>query len=83
MRKEIKARVEVKAETETQKVVSKGHLPHMKQKTVLVKNGLHQMNEGRIENIRLRENKNFASLYEDTKEKMLRNFKLVELSVSK
>ena len=35
---EIEARVEVKAETETQEVVNKVHFPHMRWKTI--KNGL-------------------------------------------
>ena len=52
---EIEAGEEVKAETETQKVVSKVKLPHMRRKTVQVKNGLHLMNKGSIQNIRLRE----------------------------
>ena len=52
---EIEAGEEVKAETETQKVASKVNLPHMRRKTVQVKNGLHLMNKGSIQNIRLRE----------------------------
>ena len=59
----------MKAETETQKVVSKGHLPHMRMKTLQVKNGLHLMSKGSIQNICLREDKYFASLYEDNKKK--------------
>ena len=34
------------------------------------------MNKGSIQNIRLREDKDFVSLYEDTKNKMCQNFKL-------
>ena len=52
-----------------QNMVSKGHLPHMRRKTVQVKNG-HLMNEGSIQNIRLRDYKDFTSLYEDTKNKI-------------
>ena len=46
------------------------HLPHMRRKTVRVKNGLHLMNKRSFQNIRLREDRDFASLYEDTKKKM-------------
>ena len=58
---EIEAGVEVKAETETQKVVSKVHLPHMRQKTAQVKDGLNLMNKRSFQNTYLREDKEFAS----------------------
>ena len=59
MRKELETREEVKAETETQNQVSKGHLQQMRRKTVQVKNGLHLMNKGSIKNIRTAEEKYF------------------------
>ena len=70
MREEIKAGVKVKAEMGTQKVVIKRDLPHMRRKTVQVKNRLHFLNKGSIQNIRLREDKDFASFYEDTRNEM-------------
>ena len=70
MRKELETREEVRAETETQNQVSKGHLQQMIRKTVQVKNGLHLMNKGSIENMRATEEKDFPSLYEDTKKKI-------------
>ena len=73
MTEEIEAGVEMKVETKTQKVVSKLNM----RKTVRLKNGLHLMNKGSIQNIRLREDIDFASLYEDTKKKMRQNFTLV------
>ena len=60
MIEEIKVEVEVKAETEIQKVVSKIHLPHMRQKTVQVKNDLHLTKYGSIQNICIREDKDFS-----------------------
>ena len=66
----------MKAETETQKVISKGHLQYIKWKSLQVKKGLQQMNKGTIENIRLRENKNLASLYNDTKKKNATKFQV-------
>ena len=42
-----------------QKVLSKVHLPHMKKKTVQVKNDLHLTKNGSIQNIHLREDKDF------------------------
>ena len=70
MRKELETREEVRAETETQNQVSKGHLQQMRRKTVQVKNGLHLMNKGSIENMQTTEEKDFPSLYEDTKKKI-------------
>ena len=58
-----------RSRSETQKMVSKGHLPHMRRKTVQVKSS-HLMNEGSIQNIRLRDYKDFTSLYEGTEKKM-------------
>ena len=46
MRKETEPGVKVKVERETQKLVSKGHLSHMRLKTVEVKNSLHLMKKG-------------------------------------
>ena len=70
MREEIEAGAELKVETETQKMVGKGQLPHMIRKSVKVNNGLHLMGKGSIQNICLREDKDFAFLHEDTKKKM-------------
>ena len=63
MAEEIKAGAVVKVEKKTQKVVSKGHLPKMRPKTVQLKNGLQLKNKGGIQNIRLGEDKDFASPY--------------------
>ena len=52
MREEIEAGVEVKADSEQQKAASKGHFLHMRQKIVEVKNSLHLINNGSIQNIR-------------------------------
>lgn len=64
---EIEARVEVKAETETQEVVNKVHFPHMRWKTI--KNGLQMMNKRSSQNILLREDKDFPSLTKIPKRK--------------
>ena len=77
MRREIEIGEEVKGETEPQKRVGKGHLQQTRRKTVQVKNDLHLMNKGSIQNICLREDKDFYSLCEDIKKKIRRNFKLV------
>ena len=75
----IEAGVEVKTETKTQKVVTNVHLPSIRRKTVQVKNRLHLINKGIIQNICLREDKDFASLYRDTKNKIGQNFKLLNI----
>ena len=75
----IEAGVEVKTETKTQKVVTNVHLPSIRRKTVQVKNRLHLINKGIIQNICLREDKDFASLYRDTKKKIGQNFKLLNI----
>ena len=67
MPEKIKPGVEGRVETEKQKVLSKVHLPHMRTKTAQSKNDLHLMNKGSIQHISLREEKDFASLQEDTK----------------
>lgn len=69
MKEEIEAEIEVKEETKTQKVVNQEHLPHMRGKIVQEKNALRLINKGSIQNIRLKEEKDLASLYENTKKK--------------
>ena len=76
MPEEIETGVVVKVKKKTQKVVSMVHLPHMKRNIIQVKYGQNLINKGSIQNIRLREDKYFISLYEDTKNKMCQNFKL-------
>lgn len=69
MKEEIEAEIEVKEETKTQKVANQEHLPHMRGKIVQEKNALRLINKGSIQNIRLKEEKDLASLYENTKKK--------------
>ena len=79
----IEAGVEVKTETKSQKVVTNVHLPSIRRKTVQVKNRLHLINKGIIQNICLREDKDFASLYRDTKKKNRTKFQVGEHSMLK
>ena len=81
MRQELEAGVKVKTETETKKLVGKVHPPHMRWKTVQVKNGLQLMKTEGIQKTRLREGKNFAFFYEGTKN--VTKFQVSELSVPK
>ena len=76
MREEKEAGVEVNVEMGTQKNWARDN-SHTWHRKLIVTSGLHLMNKGSVQNICLREKKDFPCLYEDTKKKMYRNLRLV------